>query len=210
MPKKIAPGFLFIGNHPVLDFINTKIAADGKPVDLLETFRHVLDWLYAAGFLAEDEKVQYELTWGETDQGSQALEAARKLRGALHMIIELCKHGDSSSIPRHCLETINDFLHNRITTTKLAHTEHGFETEKRTTIQRPADLLAPIAQAAAELFSRNEFTLIKKCSNPECVLYFYDNSKNSTRRWCSQKTCGNRMKVMAYLERHRGESRNES
>ncbi|MFC0216545.1 CGNR zinc finger domain-containing protein [Paenibacillus chartarius] len=212
MPKKIAPSFLFIGNHPVLDFINTKIAVDGKPVDLLESFPNMLDWLYKAGFLNEQERGQYEQSWGNNDQGFYALEAARKLRSTLLTMIELCKSGENMEIPQDYLETINDLLHDQVITMKLVYTDHGFVTERHVKIQTPTDLLAPIARAAMDLFSRNTFSLIKKCGNPECVLYFYDNSKNSTRRWCSQKTCGNRMKVMAYLERQRNEigTENES
>ncbi|MDQ0061608.1 CGNR zinc finger domain-containing protein [Paenibacillus harenae] len=205
MPKKIAPSFLFIGNHPVLDFINTKIAVDGKPVDLLETFPDALDWLYKAGFLNEKERVQFEQSWGNSDQGSQALEAARELRSALLTIIEICKSGENISVRQDYLETINDLLYDQVITTKLIYTDNGFVIKKRVKSQTPTDLLAPIAQSAMDLFSRNTFSLIKKCGNPECVLYFYDNSKNSTRRWCSQKTCGNRMKVMAYLERQRNQ-----
>jgi predicted RNA-binding Zn ribbon-like protein len=31
--------------------------------------------------------------------------------------------------------------------------------------------------------------------------YFYDVSKNQTRRWCSMDVCGNRAKVAAYYHR---------
>lgn len=36
---------------------------------------------------------------------------------------------------------------------------------------------------------------IKQCSHPQCVLWFYDTSKNGTRRWHSMATCGNRVKA---------------
>ena len=205
MPKKITPSFVFIGNHPVLDFVNTKIAVDGKPAELLETFPNLLDWLYKMGLLKEKEMKLYKQSWDKNDQGVEVLEAARSLRSTLLAIIQICKSGDNGSIPQAYLETINGLLHNQVITTKLMYTDNGLDIEKHVKIQTPTDILAPIAQAAMELFSRNTFSLIKKCGNPECVLYFYDNSKNSTRRWCSQKTCGNRMKVMAYLERQRNE-----
>ncbi len=36
---------------------------------------------------------------------------------------------------------------------------------------------------------------IKQCAHPHCVLWFYDASKNGTRRWHSMTTCGNRAKA---------------
>lgn len=43
---------------------------------------------------------------------------------------------------------------------------------------------------------------IRKCANPECVLWFYDTSKNGQRRWCSMQGCGNRMKAARFYDRH--------
>ncbi|MFI7612278.1 CGNR zinc finger domain-containing protein [Nonomuraea terrae] len=42
---------------------------------------------------------------------------------------------------------------------------------------------------------------IRHCANAECVLHFYDVSKNGTRRWCSMAGCGNRAKAMRHYER---------
>lgn len=36
---------------------------------------------------------------------------------------------------------------------------------------------------------------IRQCAHTECVLFFYDTSKNGTRRWHSMSTCGNRAKA---------------
>jgi predicted RNA-binding Zn ribbon-like protein len=36
---------------------------------------------------------------------------------------------------------------------------------------------------------------IKQCAHEHCVLWFYDTSKNGTRRWHSMTTCGNRAKA---------------
>ncbi|MGW4380277.1 CGNR zinc finger domain-containing protein [Kitasatospora sp. NPDC004531] len=44
---------------------------------------------------------------------------------------------------------------------------------------------------------------VRACGNPECVLHFYDVSKNGTRRWCSMAGCGNRAKAQRHYARHR-------
>jgi len=45
---------------------------------------------------------------------------------------------------------------------------------------------------------------IKSCAHPDCILWFYDTSKNGTRRWCSMAVCGNRIKAA----RHHAAKRN--
>ncbi|PRH80752.1 hypothetical protein C6N75_02330 [Streptomyces solincola] len=44
---------------------------------------------------------------------------------------------------------------------------------------------------------------IRPCGNPECVLHFYDVSKNGTRRWCSMAGCGNRVKAQRHYARRK-------
>lgn len=44
---------------------------------------------------------------------------------------------------------------------------------------------------------------VRKCANPECLLWFLDVSKNGSRRWCSMETCGNRAKVGRFHQRQK-------
>lgn len=44
---------------------------------------------------------------------------------------------------------------------------------------------------------------IRSCTNSECVLHFYDVSKNGTRRWCSMAGCGNRAKAQRHYARQK-------
>ncbi|QYR19129.1 CGNR zinc finger domain-containing protein [Paenibacillus sp. sptzw28] len=202
MPKKIAPSFYFIGNHSVLDFINTKIAVGGKPVDLLADFSDLLEWLVKARFIIEVEANEYSRTWGSGKEGEAVVTTARALRSALLSLVEQRNAG--RDVSEH-LEQINGLLRDRVITTKLVQMENGFAEKREVKVRKPTDLLAPIAEAAIEFFSHCEMQLVKKCENPDCVLLFYDQSKNATRRWCSQKTCGNRMKVAAFLERRKNQ-----
>ena len=41
-------GFLFVGNHPALDFLNTRPIQDESPLELLPDFDAVLRWFQAA------------------------------------------------------------------------------------------------------------------------------------------------------------------
>jgi predicted RNA-binding Zn ribbon-like protein len=62
-------------------------------------------------------------------------------------------------------------------------------------------LLAAIARSAAELLVEGSNAPIRRCANPSCRLFFYDDSRTHRRRWCSMALCGNRHKVAAFLRR---------
>ena len=67
--------------------------------------------------------------------------------------------------------------------------------------KRPEDLIAPLADSAANLFAEVDRERVRKCES--CVGHFHDTSKKGSRRWCSMKMCGNRVKVAAYAARKR-------
>lgn len=46
---------------------------------------------------------------------------------------------------------------------------------------------------------------IRRCAHPSCVLYFYDTSRNGTRRWCSMEGCGSRAKASRHYARSRSQ-----
>jgi predicted RNA-binding Zn ribbon-like protein len=42
---------------------------------------------------------------------------------------------------------------------------------------------------------------VKVCRATDCRYVYYDGSRNSSRRWCSMRVCGNRAKTRAYRQR---------
>ena len=60
-------------------------------------------------------------------------------------------------------------------------------------------LLVAIAEAQAE----DAWRRLKLCAADDCLLAFYDASKNRSRHWCSMGECGNRQKTRAYRARQR-------
>jgi predicted RNA-binding Zn ribbon-like protein len=56
-------------------------------------------------------------------------------------------------------------------------------------------VLAEIAFSFADLLARENGNRVKICNNPDCRWVFYDTTKGKTRRWCSDKVCGNRDRV---------------
>ncbi|MEU9183211.1 CGNR zinc finger domain-containing protein [Streptomyces sp. NPDC048484] len=47
---------------------------------------------------------------------------------------------------------------------------------------------------------------LRPCENPECRLFLLDRSRANTARWCSMKTCGNRLKARRHQARARADS----
>ena len=47
---------------------------------------------------------------------------------------------------------------------------------------------------------------LRACANDECRLFLLDRSRAGTARWCSMKTCGNRLKARRHHERTRAQS----
>jgi predicted RNA-binding Zn ribbon-like protein len=52
------------------------------------------------------------------------------------------------------------------------------------------------------MLTEDDLSRLRKCANPECVLYFYDVSKGGKRRWCSLDICGNKLRMAASRRRH--------
>ena len=63
-------------------------------------------------------------------------------------------------------------------------------------------LLAAVARSAAEIIAEGSRARLRHCANPDCGLFFYDNSRTRRRRWCSMAVCGNRSKVAAFARKH--------
>jgi len=71
-------------------------------------------------------------------------------------------------------------------------------------------LLAAIARSGAELLCEAARQNLKRCSNPDCRILFYDDSRTHRRRWCSMALCGNRHKVSAFARRNADLSRGKA
>jgi predicted RNA-binding Zn ribbon-like protein len=56
-------------------------------------------------------------------------------------------------------------------------------------------ILSRIAASFAEMLAMGRADRLKYCFNDGCKWIFYDQTKGNTRRWCNDKTCGNRDRV---------------
>jgi len=193
--------FALIGNHRLLDFVNTEGLQNGERVDLLADFPDLVAWLAATQVLERSEAAGALRRWNGAQAGARALLEARKLRAQCREMLEQIVRG--RPVPAAALEAINTLLARPIGHSEVVRGPDGFLRRFCFGLRAPVDLLLPVAETAGDFLCHADFSLIRKCENPPCLRYFYDLSKNHTRRWCSMSVCGNRMKVAAYHRRAR-------
>jgi predicted RNA-binding Zn ribbon-like protein len=205
MPAIDATPFVFVGNHRALDFVNTAVAVEGVPRDLLTGLDDLTAWLVAVGALGTPSARAALARWSARRGGAIALGAARELRTALRRLADAWAAGKPA--PRATLARVNELLARGAGISKLvpAGEGGGFAVERGLRLEEPEDLLVPIAEAAADLLCHADPGRVRRCAHPACVLYFLDGTKNGTRRWCDMRTCGNRTNAAAYYRRRRAE-----
>ena len=193
--------FIKIGNHPSLDFINTQLMNKGKAIDLLEDLTDLVHWLGSEDLLTTEEAGEAIKRWDETDEAGRVMDEARMLRAVLRDAVEsLTKGGD---VPQAALDEVNRLFRRDHGYNELVRSQTGLIHRVSLNLGEPSNLLVPIAKSAGELFCHGDRSLIKRCENPSCILFFYDTTKNHRRRWCSMEICGNRIKAAAFYQRRR-------
>lgn len=196
-------GFLFLGNHLTLDFLNTCPVQNGEAVELLPDFDALLRWYEAAGLLSSLEVGGLRQRWGASTPANSVVKTMRELRERLRKVVLARERG--GTVHRAILDELNQLMTDHPMLTRLKASGSASTTELWFAPRRPEDLFAPIAHSAAMLLSEADWGRVRKCG--QCVLHFYDTSKKGTRRWCSMQLCGNRIKVAAYAARQQVRAR---
>src|SRR5262245_12883466 len=129
------PRFLFLDGNPAwLDFVNTKFILHGSPVDRLQSWEDLVDWLSAAKLLAAAPPRHWN--------GREALHRARKLRETLHQAAaQLEKNG---SFPASAVRLINALLETAPGVHRLVPTETGFRLDYEAASKKGVHLLEPL------------------------------------------------------------------
>ena len=192
-------GFLFLGNHLALDFLNTSPIQDGDPLECLPDFAALLRWFEAAGMLTPGKAAALRQLWGNSIRARRSLQAALHLREELRKEVLAWEAG--AAIRGPMIDELNRLMAEHPARVRLKRLGARLVEELWFEFEKPEDLLGPLSHGAAALFSTVDRNRVRKCA--QCVLHFQDTSKKGTRRWCSMQLCGNRIKVAAYATRRR-------
>lgn len=191
--------FSLVGNRQILDFLNTRpVLAEGA-VELLHDFQALERWLIAVGFVDSSKTRNLLRSWRHAPEAAVFLKALIAFRERLRDAVLRIERGSAPS--DEFIREVNEGLIAHPLIMALRKREGQIVREPVFNPRRPTDLWAPIFDEAAELLSEPEPRRIRKCE--ACVVHFYDVSKKGSRRWCSMKICGNKIKVAVYQRRKR-------
>lgn len=196
--------FFLVGGNLSIDFVNTMIVENGAPKDLLKSLTDVVAWAVATHLLEEANAEPIVVDWNKQPEAGAVLAHIHSFRSMLHTMVACLARGEAASAT--AVAAINAELQNKRGVVQIRQTESGFDKLFRGDVRESQQLLAPIAESAADLLCYGRMEYLKKCEGAECVLYFYDTTKNHSRRWCSMAGCGNRAKVTAFYKRQRAKA----
>lgn len=183
---------IFIGDHPVLDMLNTVSLSESGVIDFWRGDQELLAWLIHVGVLQENFKLHTE--------AGHLVAAARDLREIVRTLVQQRKNGLQGKPA-----ALNAFMAKAPSAAVLLW--ESPEELQMGILRRqdsPEEILAPLAEASAEFLALADFSLVRVCEAEECALWFLDRTKSHKRRWCSMSLCGNRHKVAEYRKRASG------
>ena len=185
--------FLFVGNQAALDLANTLIAAKGLPLDLLPDFPSFRRWIAKAGLAPADAIKLMTRTWSRPQEEAFLADLKDYRAKIKDLIAQLTR---KKPVPASFIEATNRLL---LSAGAVLQVEaKGAKTFARTwplDWTQPKSVLGLMAETGLQLVCDCDLTLVRECENPECVLAFFDTTKNHQRRWCSMEICGNRHKA---------------
>ena len=174
------PEFLLLGDALWLEFVNTIHTPPG-PRDTLPDPGAYLRWTKAVRLEPPADRAGF----------TEARAFRARLLALAHAL------DDGRSPPPSVVEAV---------TTRLAALDGreqlvrvGGSWRLRFQPARPPTALQAIALSAAQTLA-NPLVLVRHCANPDCAVYFVDESAQQSRRWCSPSRCGQRGRY----ERRRG------
>lgn len=193
------PAFSFVANLLCLDFVNTEPMLAGERVDLVGGFEDLTRWLQEAGVLsAEGARLAGE-RWGAAAAGRGTFRGALTLRAAIRAGAEWLGAGKPAG--DEMVRAVNRVLASRPAYPQLVRAGKGYASRLEPVSKSPLHLLVPVAESAAWLLEHGDSSLVRRCEGSQCVLLFYDTTRNKSRRWCSMEGCGSRAKAAAYYRR---------
>jgi predicted RNA-binding Zn ribbon-like protein len=115
-----------------------------------------------------------------------------QLRSVLRRVAE--KAATGGALSRADLARLNRILNVPVWQRLVQH-QNGFRTE---TVPVRSDwewVPARIVASFGEMLANRELDRIRVCANTDCRWVFHDSTKARTKRWCNDRTCGNRARV---------------
>jgi predicted RNA-binding Zn ribbon-like protein len=190
-------GFLFVGNRPILDFLNTNPVLAMGPAELLPDFDSLVRWLVTAEIVISPKLKILIRSWHGSKEASAFLKELIAFRERLRETVLRLESGLGAR--DEFVKELNTRLAEYPARAVLRKRDGRVDMEMLFDPEKPTDLWVPFVHGAADLLAGTETRRLRQCES--CVVHFYDTSKKGSRRWCSMNMCGNKIKVAAYQHR---------
>lgn len=142
-----------------------------------------------------------KITGRELSEGAEELLSALfALRISLAKIVAELQEGIFSE--EEVIKLLNPYLMSSAVKRKILSNDSSSPTLDF--VPEQADVpyvMAELALAWYKLLFENDRSRIRICENPDCACYFYDESKNKSKRHCAPN-CSNVMKVRRHREKN--------
>ena len=192
-------GFLFIGNWPILDLLNTRPVLPEGPTELLSDSLALERWLISSGLVSSAAERAALRSWRGSREAEVFVKELIAFRERLRYTVVRLEDGRLPT--EKFLSELNTLLLQH-PTHALVYLQSGrLIRQTREPLSRPSDLWSLLAESTAQLLVEPDHSRLRQCE--ACVLHFLDTSKKGSRRWCSMNLCGNKLKVAAYQQRRR-------
>jgi predicted RNA-binding Zn ribbon-like protein len=176
-----------VGEPLALDLVNTRGGPDGQEFDLLASAAGLRRWLAL-------ERDRLSARPGDVDPA-----ALRTLRQHVGVAVEHARQAIEP--PTTALRALGDAMRVAPRYRELAWDGGAVVAVAHRSGNPTADLVAELADAAANLLIDPAVTSIRRCEGPGCRLLFLP--AHPRRQWCSPQLCGNRARVARYYQRHK-------
>jgi predicted RNA-binding Zn ribbon-like protein len=190
------PEFIFVGDHPAVDFANTFSRSQSRWTDHLRVWADVIDWLSLAG-LSTDPALQIP-----APRSAESIKSVVMLREAWRAELETLVA--AGKVSDEFIKQLNGHLGEDVFHETLRRTGKASFHLDRSASQLNGEkfALAILSRQIAHFLAEANLSYLRHCANTaSCALFFYDTTKNHRRQWCSTAACGNRYKVAQFRKR---------
>jgi predicted RNA-binding Zn ribbon-like protein len=190
------PLFVVAGNL-ALDFANTvDYPTEPARFDHIEDVPRLLNWARTVTLLSDEQHDELAAL-----AGSQPAAAAASLRRA-HLLRHTVQSVFGAIADQQPVAEQQWHDLRRAIADAIGHADLRIDHDHADLFWDPPNLDAVIrrvAYAAHQLLVSDQLVRVKRCA--ACPWLYVDQSKNSSRRWCTMDDCGKNVKMRRYVER---------
>jgi predicted RNA-binding Zn ribbon-like protein len=197
-----------VAGDPALDLVNTvepRIPGQPPERDHLHSPDALLSWAHRTGVIDAADHEQIAATWTRVPaSAANALQDVLELRSLIGTLVDAART-DTHPNPAAAAALMRRAAIALERTTLVADPA-GFHPARQLIGTQPSTRIPDrLAAAGLAMLQTTDLHRLKSCPPDQggCGWVFIDNSKNTSRRWCSMEDCGTHAKTRRLTQRRR-------